>query len=98
MERFAKLAYVLVITVAFIGAGLWVYPFLDPMRPEMLARALILRGTLFVFGVMAFMVALVLIDIVTPGDWLERVGHEALSSAVLLSALVIGLAWMYCYS
>lgn len=98
MERFLKLSCVGLVTATLIAAGLWLYPLLDPIRPLALARALVLRGTLFVFGVVALLGALVLADLVTPGDWLDRVGHDALSSSILLSALVAGLAWMFCYA
>lgn len=98
MDRFLKLAYVGMITATLIAAGLYLYPLLDPLRPLALARAVVLRGTLFVFGVVAMLAALALTDLVTPGDWLDRVGHDPLSSSILLSALVAGLAWMFCYA
>ncbi len=97
-RRYSSLLYVGMIAGTLICAGLVAYPFVDPLKSMSLARALILRGTLFVSGVFGLVAALVIIDVVTPGDWLDRVGNDALSSAILLSAVVAGLAWMYCYA
>lgn len=97
-DRFKKWFYLSISAWVMIAIGLMIYPYLDPIKPISLARALVLRGTLFLFGVFALTSALVLTDSVTPGDWLERVGNEPLSCSILLSALVIGLAWMYCYA
>jgi hypothetical protein len=97
-ERHYGLLLVGLIVGVLEGVGIGIYMTLDPARPFDLARALVMRGSLFMAGVLGLISALVLTDVVTPGDWLEGVGNDPLSSSILLSALVLGLSWMFCYA
>lgn len=96
--RYYGLLFVGIIVGLLVGVGIVSYSILDPGRPFDLARALVLRGSLFMAGVFGLISALVLTDVVTPGDWLDGVGHDPLSSSILLAALVLGLSWMFCYA
>jgi len=70
----------------------WIAPIFFPLDEMILSRALILRIPSDLMNAGLLMSVLVIFDLLTPGDSLKKATAEPLSSAMVLSALLISLA------
>lgn len=92
--------WVIVSAVGCIGiaGSLLVFPMVEWVDPMQLARSLVLRtGTCFM-GILVLLGSLVLADILTPSDWLRKIGEDPMACAVVCAALSLALALVFVYS
>jgi hypothetical protein len=59
---------------------------------------LLLRTATMLFGLIFLTLGLVVIDLITPSDYLDQVGSDALSCAMVCSAIMLSLALIFIYS
>ena len=74
------------------SACVWIAPIFFPLDEMVLSRALILRIPSDLMNAGLLMSVLVVFDLLTPGDSLKKATSEPISSAMVLSALLLSLA------
>jgi hypothetical protein len=74
------------------SACVWIAPIFFPLDELVLSRALILRIPSDLMNAGLLMSVLVVFDLLTPGDSLKKATSEPISSAMVLSALLLSLA------
>lgn len=81
------------IIAGFHYAYMWVRP-----GDTAIFETFLLRTSMMVDGLAFLLFGLVATDLVTPGDWLQKVGEDAKACAMVLSSVCFCLAWIYARS
>jgi len=90
------LVSIVMVTICFIS--LYYYRAVAPLDPDALARSIMLRLPMMALGIVMLLGSLVAAALIIPGDGLDMVGQEPIPYAIVMSALVIGVALICAYA
>lgn len=90
----------LAISIAAVAA--WVFsikmmPALLPDDPNIMWRALIVKSTNTLLGVIALTGTLLFVNAVTKDDWLAKIYENAIACAVVVGVILYCAAWIFTY-
>lgn len=81
-----------------IWGCLRLYPRINPADPTALGESIVLRLPLMAAGLVFITGGIILINLVTPNDWFEKIYESPVAIAVVLAAFILALAWMAGYA
>jgi hypothetical protein len=73
-------------------------PELTEDDPYLLARYVMLRLTAVLIAVPVLAGLMVAVDYVTPGNWMEAIGHDAKASGCIMAAVVLAIGAILCWT
>jgi hypothetical protein len=80
--------------LGLLGAGPWVMP----DDPDALLRYTVLRIAAVLIGLIALSGGMLFINFITPDDWMDGIGKDQIASAILMSAVVLVLGAILCWT
>lgn len=69
-----------------------------PDDPDLLVRYLLVRFAAAITGFIALSGGMLFIDFITPDDWMAKIGKNEIASALVMSAVVLVLGAILCWS
>jgi hypothetical protein len=82
---------------AIIGL-LWSSPWIIPDDPNALARYMLIRVTAVLIGLISLSGGMLFVNFITPDDWMDGIGKDQMASAVLMSAVVLVIGAILCWT
>ncbi|MCX5861674.1 MAG: hypothetical protein WCG29_11700 [Desulfomonile sp.] len=73
-------------------------PLLMGEDPYGLARYVLLRLTAIFLATPALVGLMLAVDFVTPGDWMESIGHDPKASSYIMAAVVLVIGAVLCWT
>ena len=86
------------VCAAMVAVCHWSYGKVRPDDANALLEQFLLRTSMMIDGLALLTFGIVLIDLVTPNDWLAKVGENAVACAIVISAICLTLAGIFIYS
>ncbi len=81
-----------------IAALLFVSPWVLPDDPAALLRYVIIRVIAVLIGMIALTGGMLFVDFITPDDWMDGIGKDHTASAILMSAVVLVIGAILCWT
>lgn len=81
-----------------ISGLLWVSQWIMADDPYALVRYVLIRVTAVLIGLIALSGGMLFVNFITPDDWMEGIGKNHLASAILMSAVVLVLGAILCWT
>ncbi|MGB6065221.1 MAG: DUF350 domain-containing protein [Desulfomonilaceae bacterium] len=81
-----------------IAALLLVSPWVLPDDPTALLRYVIIRAIAVLMGMIALTGGMLFVDFITPDDWMDGIGKDHTASAILMSAVVLVIGAILCWT
>jgi hypothetical protein len=83
---------------AGIAGLLWFSPGIIPGDPNALARYVLIRVTAVLIGMISLSGGMLFVNFITPDDWMEGIGKDQMASAILMSAVVLVIGAILCWT
>jgi hypothetical protein len=77
---------------------LWFSPTIIPDDPDALFRYVLIRVTAVLIGMISLSGGMLFVNFITPGDWMEGIGKNQMASAILMSAVVLVIGAILCWT
>jgi hypothetical protein len=69
-----------------------------PDDPTALLRYVIIRVIAVLIGLIALSGGMLFVDFITPDDWMDGIGKDHVASAILMSAVVLVIGAILCWT
>jgi hypothetical protein len=73
-------------------------PLVLPDDPTALLRYVIIRVIAVLIGLIALSGGMLFVDFITPDDWMDGIGKDHTASAILMSAVVLVIGAILCWT
>jgi hypothetical protein len=81
-----------------VSGLLWSGTWIMPEDPSGLLRYTLIRLTAVLIGMITLTGGMLFVDFITPDDWMEGIGKDPTSSAILMSAVVLVIGAILCWT
>lgn len=81
-----------------IASLLWFSPRIIPDDPDALFRYVLIRVTAVLIGMVSLSGGMLFVNFITPDDWMEGIGKNQMASAILMSAVVLVIGAILCWT
>jgi hypothetical protein len=73
-------------------------PLVMPDDPTALLRYVVIRAIAVLIGLVALSGGMLFVDFITPDDWMDGIGKDHMASAILMSAVVLVIGAILCWT
>ncbi len=73
-------------------------PWIIPEDPNALARYALIRVTAVLIGLISLSGGMLFVNFITPDDWMDGIGKNQMASAILMSAVVLVIGAILCWT
>ncbi len=73
-------------------------PLVLPYDPTALLRYVVIRVIAVLIGLIALTGGMLFVDFITPDDWMDGLGKDHTASAILMSAVVLVIGAILCWT
>jgi drug/metabolite transporter (DMT)-like permease len=77
-----------------LGCSHWAMP----QDPTGLIRYVVIRLTAVLIGMITLSGGMLFIDFITPDDWMDGIGKDPTSSAIVMSAVILTIGAILCWT
>jgi hypothetical protein len=81
-----------------VASLLWCSPWIIPDDPNVLARYVLIRVTAVLIGLISLSGGMLFVNFITPDDWMDGIGKNQMASAILMSAVVLVIGAILCWT
>ncbi|HMK35314.1 MAG TPA: DUF350 domain-containing protein [Desulfomonilaceae bacterium] len=81
-----------------IAGVLWFSPWITPEDPSSLLRYVMIRVTAVLIGLISLSGGMLFVNFITPDDWMDEIGKDQVASAILMSAVVLVIGAILCWT
>ncbi|AFM25975.1 DUF350 domain-containing protein [Desulfomonile tiedjei] len=97
-NEFKQWAIASVLSALAVSGLLWSGAWVMPEDPSGLLRYTLIRLTAVLIGMITLTGGMLFVDFITPDDWMEGIGKDPTSSAILMSAVVLVIGAILCWT
>jgi hypothetical protein len=77
---------------------LWCSSWIIPDDPSALLRYVFIRLTAVLIGLISLSGGMLFVNFITPDDWMDGIGKNQMASAILMSAVVLVIGAILCWT
>ena len=97
-REFKHWAIASVLAVASVTSLLACSEWVMPHDPLALLRYVVIRLTAVLIGLITLSGGMLFVNFITPDDWMDGIGKDPTSSAILMSAVVLVIGAILCWT
>jgi hypothetical protein len=97
-NEFKHWAIASVLSAFAVSGLLWSGTWIMPEDPSGLLRYTVIRLTAVLMGMITLTGGMLFVDFITPDNWMEGIGKDPTSSAILMSAVVLVIGAILCWT